>query len=102
MGDHAVVTPGDRIPVDGLVVKGASAVDQSPITGESVPVEKQVGDEVFAGTINSENALEVEVTKLAQDNTLARVMQMVVEAQEQKVRLNSSPSGSPLDSCPPC
>ncbi len=84
LGDHVVVTPGDRIPVDGRVVKGDSAVDQSPITGESVPVEKQVGDEVFAGTINSENALEVEVTKLAQDNTLARVMQMVAEAQEQK------------------
>jgi Cd2+/Zn2+-exporting ATPase len=84
VGERVVVRPGDRIPVDGKVSQGRSAVDQSPITGESAPVDKEVGDEVFAGTINQENALDVEVTKLAQDNTLQRVMQMVAEAQEQK------------------
>ncbi len=84
VGELVVVRPGDRIPVDGTVSKGRSAVDQSPITGESQPVAKEPGAEVFAGTINSENALEVEVTKLAQDNTLHRVMQMVAEAQGQK------------------
>ena len=84
LGEVVVVRPGDRIPVDGKVVKGSSAVDQSPITGESAPVDKQPEDEVFAGTINQENALEIEVGKLAKDNTLQRVMQMVAEAQGQK------------------
>jgi Cd2+/Zn2+-exporting ATPase len=84
VGERVVVRPGDRIPVDGQVVSGVSAVDQSPITGESNPVAKESGDEVFAGTINQENALEVEVGRLAQDNTLQRIMQMVAEAQEQK------------------
>jgi len=84
IGEVVVVRPGDRVPVDGKIVSGASALDQSPITGESVPVEKQVDDEVFAGTINQTAALEVAVTKLAQDNTLSRVMQMVAEAQSQQ------------------
>lgn len=84
VGEVVVVRPGDRMPVDGKVLKGTSAVDQSPITGESNPVTKQPDDEVFAGTVNQENAIEVEVTKLAKDNTLQRVMQMVAEAQEQK------------------
>lgn len=79
-----VVRPGDRVPVDGRIVSGESALDQSPVTGESVPVDKSPGDEVFAGTINQQNSLEIEVTKLAKDNTLARVMQMVSEAQAQK------------------
>ncbi|MCA9917381.1 MAG: heavy metal translocating P-type ATPase [Anaerolineales bacterium] len=82
--DIVVVRPGDRIPVDGEIVRGVSAIDQSAITGESMPVNKVEGDEVFAGTINQENALDVKVTKLAQDNTLSRVMQMVAEAQEQQ------------------
>lgn len=84
LNEVVVVPPGERIPVDGAVLKGRSAVDQSAITGESAPVNKEVGDEVFAGTINQENALEVLVTKLLRDNTLQRVMQMVAEAQEQK------------------
>ena len=82
--DIAVVRPGDRIPVDGVVQQGNSAVDQSPITGESVPVEKAPGDEVFAGTVNQDATLEVTVTRLAKDNTLSRVMQMVQEAQSQQ------------------
>lgn len=84
VGETVVVRPGERIPVDGRVAQGVSAVDQSPITGESSPARKQNGDEVFAGTINQENALEIEVTRLAKDNTLQRVMDMVAEAQEQK------------------
>ncbi|GAB4155858.1 MAG: heavy metal translocating P-type ATPase [Candidatus Promineifilaceae bacterium] len=82
--DVVVVRPGDRIPVDGKIVRGASAIDQSAITGESRPVSKGEGDEVFAGTINQENALDIKVTKLARDNTLSRVMQMVAQAQEQQ------------------
>lgn len=82
--DVVVVRPGDRIPVDGQIARGRSAIDQSTITGESVPVNKGEGDEVFAGTINQESALAVRVTKLAGDNTLSRVMQMVQEAQEQQ------------------
>ena len=84
LGDVVVVRPGDRIPVDGVVRQGESSVDQSPITGESAPVFKATGDEVFAGTINQETALEVAVTRLAKDTTLSRVMQMVAEAQGQQ------------------
>lgn len=84
VADVVVVRPGDRVPVDGKIISGASAIDQSPITGESVPVEKKAGDEVFAGTINQTAALEVAVTKLAKDNTLSRVVQMVAEAQSQQ------------------
>lgn len=83
-GDIVIVRPGERIPIDGKIKAGRSAVDQSPITGESVPVEKQTGDHVFAGTVNGEGAMEIEVTKLAKDSTMARVMQMVAEAQTQK------------------
>ncbi len=82
--DMVVIRPGDRIPVDGVISLGESAVDQSPITGESVPVQKSVGDEVFTGTINQEAALEVKITRLAKDNTLSRVMKMVAEAQGQQ------------------
>jgi Zn2+/Cd2+-exporting ATPase len=84
IGDVVVVRPGDRLPVDGVIASGSSAIDQSPITGESVPVQKQPGDEVFAGTINHDGALDVYVTRLAQDNTLSRVMKLVAEAQSQQ------------------
>ena len=84
LDDVVVVRPGDRIPVDGVVTRGSSAVDQSPITGESVPVQKNKQDEVFAGTINQEAALEVQVTHLAADTTLSRVTRMVAEAQAQQ------------------
>ena len=84
IGDIVIVPPGERLPVDGRVIKGNSAVDQSPITGESVPVNKKPGDEVFAGSINAEAALDVEVTRSAQDNTLNRIMEMVANAQSQQ------------------
>ena len=83
-GDVVIVRPGERLPIDGQVTAGRSAVNQSAITGESLPVEKQPGDGVFAGSVNGDAALEIEVTRLAQDTTLARVMRMVEEAQTQK------------------
>jgi len=82
--DEIVVRPFDRIAADGAVVEGASAVDQSPITGESVPVEKQPGETVFAGTINGQGLLVVRVTKLSSESTLAKIVRMVNEAQTTK------------------
>lgn len=82
--DVVVVRPGDRVPVDGIIVVGESTIDQSAVTGESVPVARKANDEVFAGTINQENGLDVRVTRLASDNTLARIMKLVAEAQEQQ------------------
>ncbi len=82
--DLVIVRPGDHVSVDGWVQSGQSTVDQSPITGESVPVEKGVGDEVFAGTINQNATLEIMTTRLAKDTTLSRVIQMVQEAQGQQ------------------
>jgi Cd2+/Zn2+-exporting ATPase len=84
MDEIVVVKPGERVPVDGVIMAGESSIDQSAITGESVPVDRKPGDEVYAGTINQGNALDVRMTRLARDNTLARVMQLVAEAQEQK------------------
>ena len=84
LDDVVIVRPGVRVPVDGTVIAGQSGVDQSPVTGESVPVDKAPDDKVFAGSINGEGALEVRVTRLAKDSTLARVMKMVEEAQSQK------------------
>jgi Cd2+/Zn2+-exporting ATPase len=83
-GDRVIVKPGQRIPADGQVASGNSAVDQSPVTGESMPVDKQPGDKVFAGTVNGEGALVVEVTRLARESTLSRMVEMVAEAQTQK------------------
>ena len=84
VGDVVVVKPGEKIPMDGTVVDGNSAVNQAPITGESVPVDKTMGDEVYAGTINEEGYLEVEVTSEADDNTLSRIVEMVEDAQSNK------------------
>jgi Cd2+/Zn2+-exporting ATPase len=78
------VRPGDRFPLDGRVVEGSGGVDQSPITGESVPVQKNAGDEVYAGTINGDGLLTVESTKPASDTTLARITRMVGEAQSRR------------------
>ena len=84
VGEIVLIKPGERVPVDGVITAGESSIDQSAITGESVPVSRKPGDEVFAGTINQDNALDVRMTRLARDNTLARVMKLVAEAQEQK------------------
>ncbi|MBI5931650.1 MAG: cadmium-translocating P-type ATPase, partial [Chloroflexi bacterium] len=81
IGDVILIKPGERVAMDGEVVGGTSHVNQAPITGESVPVFKEMGAEVFAGTVNGEGLLHVRVTRLAQDNTLNRIIQLVEEAQ---------------------
>lgn len=82
--DLVLVRPGDRIPIDGRVLRGSSSVDQSPITGESLPVDKTTGDEVFAGTINLYGSLELVVERLGHDTTLEQIIHLVEEAEEAK------------------
>jgi len=84
LNDRVVVRPFDRVPADGSVVSGSSEIDQSPITGESVPVAKSAGDPVFAGTMNGEGLLIVGVTKLSSESTLAKIVRLVAEAQTTK------------------
>ena len=84
IGDVILARPGERIPADGVIVAGDSAIDEAPVTGESTPVRKGVGAAVFAGTVNGEAALRVRVTAAASDNTIARVVRLVEEAQESK------------------
>jgi len=79
-----VVRPGEKIPLDGVVINGVSSVDQSPITGESMPVTKQVGDEVYAGTMNNEGFLEIKVTKKSDETLLSKIVKFVAEAQKKK------------------
>ena len=86
VGDVAIVRPGERIPMDGVVIEGESSVDQSSITGESIPVNKQVGSEVLAGTINQQGGLEIRVTKLAKDSTIAKLIALVEEAHSEKAK----------------
>ena len=86
VGSRFVVMPGERLPLDGRVVAGASSVNQAPITGESMPVPKEAGAEVFAGTINGDGALEVVSTRAAEDTTLARIIRMVEEAHARRAR----------------
>jgi Cd2+/Zn2+-exporting ATPase len=84
IGDIVVVRAGDRVPLDGTIREGRSMIDQATITGESVPVARGPGDKVFAGTINTDAAIEVEVSSLAGDTLLARIVDMVTEAEAQK------------------
>jgi Cd2+/Zn2+-exporting ATPase len=83
-GDLVIVRPGDKVPVDGVVTAGHSDVNEAPITGESLPVDKGRGDEVFAGTINGHGALEIEVTRLGRDTRLARIIHLVEDAQARR------------------
>lgn len=89
LGEIFIVRPGEKAPLDGEVVKGSSSMNQASITGESVPVEKKRGDDVFAGTINGEGSLEVRATHRADDTTLARIIHMVEEAQAQKAPMQT-------------
>ena len=84
IGEVVLLEPGERIPVDGVVLKGHSAIDEASITGESMPVEKAVGDLVFAGTLNQQGALDIEATQAASNTTLAKIIKMVEEAQDAK------------------
>ncbi|HEX9652569.1 MAG TPA: cation-translocating P-type ATPase [bacterium] len=84
IGDLLIIRPGEKVPLDGEVVSGYSSLDQSPITGESVPVSKEVGETVFAGSINVEGYLEVRVSKRSENSMLARIIHMVEEAESQK------------------
>jgi Cd2+/Zn2+-exporting ATPase len=86
LGDTVIVRPGERFPIDGSVTNGQSEVDQAAITGESVPVHKDIHDNVFAGTVNGTGALEIKVTRLAKDTTLARIVKMVEDAQSTKAQ----------------
>ena len=81
VGEIVLVRPGDRVPADGEIVEGFSGLDESPVTGESIPVAKEPGNNVFAGSINTEAVLRVQVTKTAQDNTISRIIQLVEEAE---------------------
>ncbi|MGP5360903.1 heavy metal translocating P-type ATPase [Psychrobacter celer] len=82
--DLVLVRPGDKVSADGIITQGASSLDESPITGESIPVAKTIGDKVFAGAINMEGALHIRVEKTAADNTIARIIELVEQAQASK------------------
>lgn len=84
IGSIILVRPGDRISADGVIVSGESAINEAPVTGESVPVQKNAGDSVFAGTVNGDAAFRFRVTAAAADNTISRVVKLVEEAQESK------------------
>lgn len=86
VNDVMIVKPGDKLAMDGAIVKGSSSINQAAITGESMPVEKVVGDEVFAGTINQQGSIQVKVTKRVEDTTLAKIIHLVQEAQGQKAK----------------
>ena len=84
VGERVLVRPGGHIPVDGRVLEGRSAVNQAPVTGESLPVPKGPGEIVLAGTINGEAALEIEVTQPAADSTISKIVRLVEQAQSQR------------------
>jgi len=83
-GDVCIVKPGEKIPADGKVIKGVASVNQAPITGESVPVCKEPGSEVFGGTLNEDGYLELEVERAGDDTTISRILRLVQDAQEEK------------------
>lgn len=84
IGDRVIVRPGERMPIDGVIEDGIGAIDQSSVTGESVPVDKEPGDEVFGSTVNQNSVLTIRVTKLAEHSTIARMIELVTEAQEKR------------------
>ena len=86
VGDEFFVLPGESIPTDGVIIEGITTIDESPVTGESVPVDKKIDDKVFAATINGQAAITVKATKVFSDNTLSRIIDLVENAQNQKGR----------------
>lgn len=84
VGEVFIVRPGESVATDGAVVRGETSINQAPVTGESVPVKKAAGDEVFAGTINADGVIQVRATKTYQENTVAKIIHLVEEAQEKK------------------
>lgn len=84
VNDHVLVRPGDRVSADGVIIQGSSSLDESPITGESIPLAKTEGDKVFAGSINVEGAIQLRVEKTAADNTISRIIHLVEQAQASK------------------
>ena len=84
IGDVILIKPGERIPLDGVVLLGSTSINQAPITGESIPVSKTIGDEVFAGTVNNEGYLEIQVTKWSEETVLSKIVALVSEAQRVK------------------
>ncbi len=89
LDELVVIRPGDKVPLDGLVVRGISVVDQSPITGESIPVTKREGDQVFAGTINTEGYLEIRVNRKSDETIISRIIELVRQSKEKKSRTES-------------
>uniref|UniRef100_UPI000AF61C70 HAD-IC family P-type ATPase n=1 Tax=Rhodothermus marinus TaxID=29549 RepID=UPI000AF61C70 len=100
VGDRVVVRSGEKIPVDGIVEEGTAAVDESMITGESVPVDKKPGDPVIGGTLNQSGALVVRVTRVGRDTVLQQIVRLVEEAQARKAPSSAWPTVWPASSCP--
>lgn len=88
LGDKIIIKPGDSIPVDGIIIEGQSSIDQSSITGESIPVEKNTGDSVISGTINKNGHLKIEATKVGEDTTLSQIIKLVEEASNSKAPIS--------------
>lgn len=88
LGQHILIKPGSRIPLDGILVQGSSSVDESMLTGESVPVEKQVGDRVIGGSMNYNGAMEVEVTHVGNDTMLSKIIHLIEDAQGRKAPIS--------------
>ena len=98
LGQTILVRPGEAIPVDGVVLEGSSAVDESALTGESMPVEKRIGDTVSAATVNRTGSFTFRATRVGADTDLARIIRLVEDANATKAPIARSPACS----CPPC
>ncbi len=88
IGDLIIVKPGDKIPIDGVIEKGSTSVNQASITGESLAASKSIGDEVYASTINEEGYIEIKVTKLSDDTIFSRIIDLIKESEEKKAKVN--------------
>ena len=99
-GDIVIVRPGEKIPVDGQVTEGYSSVDESMISGESLPVEKKIGDFVVGATFNKTGSFKFKATKVGKDTVLAQIIKVVEEAQSSKAPIQNSPMPCPDILCP--